>query len=103
LDSPIILSLVYRSVYQGTSYPATLYNSEHFDKLVLDIHNQYDSINILLERSDDGVHNDKERYQSLEESKNLDREIENTLIKHNIPYHKVKVGKGVVKKIIKLI
>jgi len=103
LDSPIILSLVYRSVYQGTSYPATLYNSEHFDKLVLDIHNQYDSINILLERSDDGVHNDKERYQSLEESKKLDREIENTLIKHNIPYHKVKVGKNTVKNIIKLL
>ena len=42
LDSPIILSLVYRSVYKGTSYPSTLYDSEHFDKLVIDIHNQYD-------------------------------------------------------------
>jgi len=103
LDSPIILSLVYRNMYKGTSYPSTLYNSEHFDKLVLDIHNQYDSINILLERSDDGVHNDSERYQSLEESKELDKRIEQTLIDNNIPYHKVKVGKGVVKKIVKLI
>jgi|TARA_B110000908_G_scaffold28111_1_gene33055 hypothetical protein len=103
LDSPIILSLVYRSMYRATSYPSTLYNSEHFDKLVLDIHNQYDSLNILLERSDDGIHNNDERYQSLEESKKLDREIENTLIKNNIPYHKVKVGNKTVKNIVKLL
>lgn len=101
LDSPIILSLVYRSMYRATEYPSTLYNSEHFDKLVLDIHNQYDSINILLERSDEGLHNNKERYHDLEESKRLDMEIENTLIKHNIPYHKVKVGNKTVKNIIK--
>lgn len=102
LDSPILLSLVYRSVYKGNEYPATLYESEHFDKLVLDIHNQYDSINIVLERTD-GNHNDKERYQSLEESQELDNKIEETLIKNNIPYHKIKVGKNTVNKIIKLI
>jgi len=103
LDSPIILSLVYRSVYQGTSYPATLYNSEHFDKLVIDIHNQYDSINILLERSDDGVHNDKERYQSLEESRKLDYEIEKVLLKNKIPYFSVDVNEQTVKNILKII
>jgi len=32
----------------------------------------------------------------------IDR-IEQTLIDNNIPYHKVKVGKGVVKQIVKLI
>jgi len=103
LDSPIILSLVYRSVYQGTSYPSTLYNSKHFDKLVLDIHNQYDSINILLERSDDGVHNDKERYQSLEESRKLDYEIEKVLLKNKIPYFSVDVNEQTVKNILKII
>ena len=103
LDSPIILSLVYRSVYQGTSYPSTLYNSEHFDKLVLDIHNQYDSINILLERNDDGVHNDKERYQSLEESRKLDYEIEKVLLKNKIPYFSVDVNEQTVKNILKII
>ena len=102
LDSPILLSLVYRSVYKGNEYPATLYDTEHFDKLVLDIHNQYDSINIVLERTD-GNHNDKERYQSLEESQELDNKIEETLIKHNIPYQKIKVGKNTVKEIMKLL
>ena len=103
LDSPIILSLVYRNMYEGTSYPSTLYSSDHFDKLVLDIHNQYDSLNILLERSDDGIHNNDERYQSLDESKKLDNKIEETLISNCIPYHKIKVGNNTVKKIVKLL
>ena len=38
--------------------------------LVLDVFNQYDNINIVLQRAD-GVHNDMERYQNLEESKEL--------------------------------
>jgi len=66
----------------------------------LDIHNQYDNINILLKRGD-GNHNDKERYQSLEESKVLDTEIENTLIKYNIPYITIDVNNKTLKNILK--
>jgi hypothetical protein len=55
-----------------------------------------------LERGE-GHHNDKERYQSLEESQELDKKIEETLINNNIPYHKVKVGKNTVKEIMKLL
>ena len=102
LDSPILLSLVYRSMYKGSEYPATLYDSEHFDKLVLDIHNQYDSINILLKRGN-GVHNEKERYQSLDESKKLDYEIEKVLLKNKIPYISIDVNEKAVNKIIKLL
>ena len=102
LDSPILLSLVYRSVYKGSEYPATLYQSEHFDKLVLDIHNQYDCINIVLRRGG-GVHNDKERYQSLEESQKLDYEIEKVLVKNKIPYVSVDVDNNTVKNIMKIL
>lgn len=102
LDSPILLSLVYRSMYKGNEYPATLYESEHFDKLVLDIHNQYDCINIVLKRGE-GNHNEKERYQTLEESQELDLAIERTLIKNNIPYHTIDVNDKTVKKIVKLL
>jgi hypothetical protein len=101
LDSPILLSLVYRSVYEGLEYPATLYG-ESFDKMVLDIHNQYDSVNIVLKRTEGG-YNEKERYQSLEESKHLDMEIENSLIKYDIPYHIVEVGDKTVADILKLL
>lgn len=101
LDSPILLSLVYRSVYKGTEYPATLYG-ESFDKMVLDVHNQYDSVNIVLKRTLGG-YNEKERYQSLDESKVLDDEIENILVKNNIPYHIVEVGDTTVDDILKLL
>ena len=101
LDSPILLSLVYRSVYKGTEYPATLYG-ESFDKMILDIHNKYDSINIVLRRAN-GNHNEKERYQSLEESKDLDFRIEETLIKNQIPYYSVEVGDNSVDNILRIL
>ena len=101
LDSPILLSLVYRSVYKGTEYPATLYG-EYFDKMVLDIHNQYDNLNILLKRTDGGF-NEKERYQSLDESKELDYQIEKVLVENKIPYYSVDVNNNTVKNIVKIL
>jgi hypothetical protein len=73
---------------------------ESFDKMVLDVFNQYDNINIVLERSAEGDHNEKERYQTLDMSKDLDREIEYTLLKHNIPYQKIKVGDNTLNDIL---
>ena len=101
LDSPILLSLTYRNYYKGTEYPSSLYG-ESFDKMVLDTFNQYDNINIVLDRAD-GVHNNDERYQNLEESKELDIVIENTLIKNNIPFYKIKVDDDTVDNIMKLV
>lgn len=101
LDSPILLSLTYRNYYKGVDYPASLYGKS-FDKMVLDTFNQYNNINIVLERAD-GNHNNKERYQNLEESKELDRVIENSLISNNIQYYSVKVGDNTVKDIMKII
>lgn len=101
LDSPILLSLTYRNYYKGTEYPSSLYG-ESFDKMVLDTFNQYDNINIVLDRAD-GVHNNDERYQNLEESKDLDIVIENSLIENNIPFHKIKVDDDTVDTIMKLV
>ena len=101
LDSPILLSLTYRNYYKGSEYPSSLYG-ETFDKMVLDVFNQYDNINIVLKRVD-GNHNNDERYQNLEQSKELDGVIENSLIDNNIPYHTIQVGEDSVEEIIKLI
>ena len=101
LDSPILLSLTYRNYYKSNEYPATLYGKT-FDNLVLETFNQYENINILLERGE-GNHNEKERYQSLDESKELDKAIELSMIKNNIPYYVVKVGKNTVKDILKIL
>jgi hypothetical protein len=70
--------------------------------MVLDVFNQYVNINIVLRRAD-GVHNDMERYQNLEESKELDRVIEHSLIDNHIPFHSVMVGENTVDEIIKLL
>ena len=101
LDSPILLSLTYRSYYKNNDYPASLYG-ESFDKMLLDVFNKYDNINIVLKRTD-GNHNENERYQNLEESIDLDISIENSLIKNNIPYHLVKVGENTVDEILTII
>jgi deoxyadenosine/deoxycytidine kinase len=101
LDSPILLSLTYKSFYKSNEYPATLYG-EQFDELVLDIYNRYDNINIVLKRSK-GNHNNSERYQNLEESVELDNVIENSLKDNNLPYHTLNVDGKTVKNILKLI
>ena len=101
MDSPIILSLTYKSYYKSTQYPATLYG-DTFDKLLLEIHNQYDNINIVLERGV-GIHNNDERYQDLEQSVDLDTVIEESLRRHELPYHKIKVDDNTLTNILNLL
>jgi deoxyadenosine/deoxycytidine kinase len=103
LDSPILLSLIYRNYYDSDdTYPQRLYG-ESFDKMVLDVFNQYDNINIVLERSAEGDHNEKERYQTLDMSRDLDNAIDATLVKHKIPHYRVKVGDNTLEEILKII
>lgn len=104
LDSPILLSLTYKTYYDKNGideYPSNLYG-ETFDKLLIEMNSKYDNINILLQRTD-GLHSNVERYQNLEESKQLDKEIEGTLQKYNLPYHKIKVDEDTVENIIDLL
>lgn len=103
LDSPIILSLIYKNMYDNSeSYPQKLYGRT-FNKLILEIFNQYENININLRRNSSSFHNDKERYQSLESSLEIDGIIEKTLIKNKIQYHSVNVDNDVLNNIIKII
>jgi hypothetical protein len=100
IDSPILFSKIYHSYYTE-GYPAEFYG-ESFHQMILELHNKYDNINILLERAD-GVHNDDERFQNYEESLLIDDLCKKILEENNIPYHTVKVGKNTVKDIIKLL
>lgn len=100
IDSPILFSKIYHSYYT-TGYPAEFYG-ESFHNMILDLHNKYDNINILLERAE-GVHNEEERFQDYEESIAIDDFCKKVLADNNIPYHTVKVGKNTVKEILKLL
>tara|TARA_B110000444_G_C18833619_1_gene594652 strand:+ start:2056 stop:2592 length:537 start_codon:yes stop_codon:yes gene_type:complete len=101
LDSPIILSLTYKNYYKSVLYPSTLYG-DTFDKMLLEIHNQYNNINIVLVRGD-GIHNDNERYQDLTQSVELDKVIEDSLKRHNLPYYKIKVDDNTLTNILNLL
>jgi hypothetical protein len=101
LDSPILLSLVYKNYYDKDDYPSNLYK-ESFDKMVLDIHLQYNNLNILLKRGN-GVHNEKERYQNLEQSIDLDNRIKNILDINKLEYIEIEVNDDTVNNILKLL
>ena len=100
IDSPILFSKIYHSYYTE-GYPAEFYG-DSFHKMILELHNKYDNINILLERAE-GVHNEEERFQDYEESLVIDDLCKKILDENNIPYHTVKVGKNTVKEILKLL
>ena len=101
LDSPILLSLVYKNYYDENAYPSVLYN-ESFDKMILGIHSHYDNLNIVLKRGV-GVYNNKERFQQLNSSLELDILIKNMLDIHSIPYVEIEVNDNTVTNIMNLL
>lgn len=104
VDSPILLSLVYKNYYikDETDYPSCLYGFE-FDHMILSIHRYYDNLNILLIRSNESVHNEKERYQDLTQSIDIDNKIRIMLDKNYVPYIEVNVDGDPIQQILKLI
>jgi hypothetical protein len=86
VDSPILLSLVYKNFYdEKPYYPASFYGKE-FDDFIISLHNKYDNVNIFLER-DELKFEDEGRYQNLEQSKEIDKRLKEILIKNNINFH----------------
>ncbi|MDA7794036.1 hypothetical protein N8985_08085, partial [Glaciecola sp.] len=70
IDSPILFSTIYHRYYTS-DYPAEFYR-QPFHDLVIDLHKQYDNINILLKRTEDSVHNNKERFQTRNQALDID-------------------------------
>ncbi len=101
LDSPILLSLVYKNLYNGNNYPSSLYG-KLFEDMVLDLHKKYDNINIFLNRNtEEFSFNNKERYQNIEESIAIDTQIKKLLTDNSINFTEIEVGNKTVKKIMK--
>lgn len=66
-DSPVLLSPIYREMYDGPLY------SDLIDELALECYYMYDNINLVLERPKE--FNQNGRAQNLEESIMVDKEI----------------------------
>lgn len=100
LDSPLLLSLVYKNGYTG-EYPAKFYN-DSFDTMVMELFNSYENVNIFLERPEKQFEQEG-RFQNKEESEEVDNKIKKILEENEIPYHNVKVNNDTVKDIIKIL
>jgi hypothetical protein len=102
VDSPIILGLVYKKLYDYfTTYPSDFYD-ETYDNFIINLFKKYKSINIYLNRLEDKYDNIG-RYQTYEESTNIDKKIEELLLVNNIHYTKHNVGDDIVNDILNII
>jgi hypothetical protein len=100
LDSPLLLSLAYRDNYTS-EYPANLYG-ESFERMMLDIHNKYDNINIFLERPEK-THENEGRFHDEKRSFDLDKKIMLILKENNINFIKIKVNDQTINSILGLV
>jgi len=62
-----------------------------FDNFILGLFKKYRSLNILLKR-DDTTYDENGRFQNLEESKEIDKEIKRRLVVNDIPFVEFTVG-----------
>jgi hypothetical protein len=97
-----MLSLVYKNRYSTHyDYPSSFYGFT-FDEFVVDLHKQYNSINIVLER-DDSMFQPDGRFQGLEESKEIDDDITTILKQYDIDYYPIKVNEKSIDTILSLL
>ena len=91
-DSPVLLSIVYRNVYDGPMY------TEVMDHLALECYHLYDNINIVLKRRDqfDAVG----RAQDRAHSEQIDKDILDVLNANNFAYTALHVTENTVDSIL---
>lgn len=81
-DSPVMLSGIYRELYDGPLY------SDLIDKLAKECYDKYDNINFMLERPEQ--FNQTGRAQGYEQSLNIDIAILDMFRDEKIPFYHLK-------------
>ena len=71
-------------------------------EFIVDLHKHYDSINIVLER-DTTMYQSDGRFQNLEESIEIDKEIIGMLDRYEVEYFKVPINNDTANNIISVI
>jgi len=91
VDSPILLGLIYKKLYDSfDNYPSEFYG-ELFDMFIIDLFKKYKNLNIYLNRIVDNYESIG-RYQTYEESLSIDEKIKRLLLDNNIPYFELDVN-----------
>lgn len=98
LDSPILLSLVYKTLY-NEGFPSLLYGN-NFDRMALDVFKGYDNINFNIERKSKSEYIKEGRFQTYDESVRVDNMIVKTLEDNDIDYIPIKQSKDIGMKIV---
>ncbi len=99
IDSPVLFSTIYHSYYTK-GYPAENYG-QSFHNMVVDLHNNYDNLNILLKSTNTEI-NEAERFQYLKQYIAIDERCKSKLEEHDQPYVVLKVNNNKVHEILKL-
>lgn len=81
-DSPILLSIIYDKE-----------KNDNLKRLVLDVHNNFNNINILIKR--DTIYNPNGRFQNEIEAKLIDKQIINLLKNNSIDFHEINITNAV--------
>tara|TARA_B100000963_G_C22518216_1_gene621719 strand:- start:509 stop:1060 length:552 start_codon:yes stop_codon:yes gene_type:complete len=87
-DSPVLLSGIYRELYDGPMY------SNLIDELALECYNKYDNINFMLERPE--IFIQKGRAQDLEGSINIDEAILKQFADLKVPFFRLPEGEDAI-------
>lgn len=95
-DGAFLLSLIY--VQENKHLPL-----EHFKPLIVEMFKSYNTLNILLERTEKHPYQEYGRNESFEEAQALDEKIKQMLIDNDIPFTTIKVGKKTIKQIYAII
>lgn len=94
-DSPVLLSIAYRHVYEGPMY------SDLIDKLALECYSKYNNINIFLNRPECFI--DTGRAQGHDQSLEIDQHILQILDDYLIGYHRMDTDENTVTQIMELL
>jgi len=94
-DSPVLLSIVYRHIYEGAMY------SDLIDQMALECYDMYDNINFMLERT--VPFEEVGRAQGYEQSLEIDKEIINVFDENEIDYTSLPVNDICVQSMIDVI
>jgi len=94
-DSPVLLSIVYRNVYDGPMY------TDVMDKLALECYHLYENINIVLKRTEQ--FDDTGRAQDRAHSEQIDSDILTVLHDNNFRYHLLQVDENTVDSILQIL
>ena len=94
-DSPVLLSIAYRGVYEGPMY------TDLIDQLALECYSMYNNINVFLNRPN--AFDTTGRAQDIALSKKIDHHILSILTENNVQYSRLNVDDHTVPAIMELL